>query len=272
MQPDRGPVQRVAFDIGGTFTDVMALFADGSLDTLKILSVLDRVGDDLRNYLESHGGKAGSFVHGTTVATNAILEEKLPRVALLTTRGFRDILEMRTQRRPNVYDVNWMRTPSLVRREHIYEIAERVDSAGNVAIALDAAQAAAQIEAVKASGAKSVAICLINSYRNPEHEKALETELAKAASDLPISASYRDFAEIREYERTSTTVVNAALRPIVDDYLTRLERQLGVGPHDLQVMQSNGGLIDSATARSPSSNRAPPPASWPPPASRATPG
>ncbi len=248
MQSDRSGVQRVAFDIGGTFTDVIALFADGRLDTMKILSMLDRVGDDIRSYLQDHGGGA-SFVHGTTVATNAILEEKLPRVALLTTKGFRDILEMRTQRRPNVYDVNWQRTPSLVRREHVYEVAERVDSGGNIVVPLDRMQAAAQIEAVKTSGAQAVAICLINSYRNPDHEKTLEAGLEKANPTLPVSASYRDFAEIREYERTSTTVLNAALRPIVDDYLTRLERQLGVSHCDLQVMQSNGGLIDSATAR-----------------------
>lgn len=249
MRPDRRNVQRVAFDIGGTFTDVIVLFDDGGVSTLKILSMLEQVGQDIRNHLEPYGGAAHSFVHGTTVATNAILEDKLPRVALLTTKGFRDILEMRTQRRPNVYDVNWNRTRPLVPRERIYEIAERIASTGDIFLELDAAQAAAQIAAVKTSGAAAVAICLINSYRNPEHEKALEAALEAAAPGVPVSASYRDFAEIREYERTSTTVVNAALRPIVDDYLTRLERQLGVADRDLQVMQSNGGLVSSGTAR-----------------------
>jgi N-methylhydantoinase A len=249
MRPDRSNVRRVAFDIGGTFTDVIVLFEDGRIETLKILSMLDSVGSDIRNYLEPHGGKAGSIVHGTTVATNAILENHLPRVALLTTKGFRDILEMRTQRRPNVYDVNWSRTPSLVPRELVYEIDERITAAGNIETVLDETQAKAQIAAVLQSGVKAVAICLINSYRNPAHEKALEAAFQKAAPTLPVSASYRDFAEIREYERTSTTVVNAALRPIVDEYLTRLERQLGVVDRDLQVMQSNGGLIASSTAR-----------------------
>src|SRR5690606_23187169 len=98
----------------------------------KILSMLDRVGDDIKKYLEPYGGRADSIVHGTTVATNAILENRLPRVALLTTKGFRDILEMRTQRRPNVYDVNWSRTPSLVPRELVYEIDERTTAAGGV--------------------------------------------------------------------------------------------------------------------------------------------
>ncbi|MGE0150969.1 MAG: hydantoinase/oxoprolinase family protein [Reyranellaceae bacterium] len=249
MRADRSNVQRVAFDIGGTFTDVIVLFKDGTLSTLKILSMLERVGEDIRNYLQPHGGAADSFVHGTTVATNAILEDKLPPVALLTTRGFRDVLEMRTQRRPNVYDVNWKRTPSLVPRERVYEVGERIASSGDIGLALDAAEVAAQVEAVKASGAKAVAICLINSFRNPAHEFRLEAALGEAVPGLPVSASARDFAEIREYERTSTTVVNAALRPIVDDYLTRLESQLGVSDRDLQVMQSNGGLVASATAR-----------------------
>ncbi len=108
---------------------------------------------------------------------------------------------MRTQRRPNVYDVNWNRTPSLVPRELVYEIAERIASSGRIKTALDEAQAKGQIDAVLKSGVKAVAICLINSYRNPDHEKALEAAFAKAAPDLPVSASYRDFAEIREYER-----------------------------------------------------------------------
>jgi len=242
-------VERIAFDIGGTFTDVVVLWADGRLQTAKILSLLETVGRDIRVKLGLEDVPVGSFIHGTTVAANALLENKLARVGLITTTGFRDALEMRSQRRPNVYDINWDRPPSLVPREWRLELDERVLADGRVERPLDPAQARAAVAQLAAADVEALAVVLINSYVNDAHERVV-AEFARALEPpRPVSVSSEEFAEAREYERTSTTVVNAALMPVVDRYLDRLEAQLGVGARELLIMQSNGGLMTAEVAR-----------------------
>jgi len=242
-------IERIAFDIGGTFTDVIVLWSSGRIQTGKLLSLLDSVGTDMLRTFGLEGLAVGGFVHGTTVATNALLEQKTAQVALITTAGFRDVLEMRSQRRPNVYDVAWERSPPLVPRWQRVEVRERVLADGSVETPLAPAAAADAVAAALATRPQALALCLINSYVNGAHEAALAEEVRRREPALPLSVSAADFAEMKEYERTSTTVVNAALMPVVDAYLERLERQLGVGGDALQVMQSNGGLIGSPAAR-----------------------
>ena len=242
-------IERIAFDIGGTFTDVIVLWSDGRIQTGKLLSLLDSVGGDMLRTFELEGLAVGNFVHGTTVATNALLEHKTAKVALITTAGFRDILEMRSQRRPNVYDIAWERSPPLVPRWDRFEVRERMRSDGSVETPLAPEAAAAAVDAALASKPEALALCLINSYVNGAHEVMLAEAVRRRDPAMPLSVSATDFAEMKEYERTSTTVVNAALMPVVDAYLGRLESQLGASGNDLQVMQSNGGLIGSAAAR-----------------------
>ena len=141
-------VERIAFDIGGTFTDVIVLWEDGRLQTAKILSLLETVGRDIRVKLGLERVPVGGFMHGTTVAANALLERKLARVGLVTTEGFRDVLEMRSQRRPNVYDVNWDRPEPLVPRKLRLEVCERVRADGTIEKPLDARQAKEVVDAL----------------------------------------------------------------------------------------------------------------------------
>jgi N-methylhydantoinase A len=249
VQVSDGRIERIAFDIGGTFTDVVVLWADGRLQTAKILSLLETVGRDIRVKLDIEDAPVGSFIHGTTVAANALLENKLARIGLITTAGFRDALEMRSQRRPNVYDINWDRPPPLVPREWRLELKERILADGRIDAPLDAAEARAAVDALAAAGVEALAVCLVNSYVNDAHERKVAALVRALDPPLPVSVSSEEFAEAREYERTSTTAVNAALMPVVDRYLTRLESQLGVGARELLIMQSNGGLMTSAVAR-----------------------
>jgi N-methylhydantoinase A len=242
-------VERLAFDIGGTFTDVIVLMSDGQLKTGKVLSLLDTIGADIRETFELNGESAGEFIHGTTVAANAMLEEKWARIAFITTKGFRDVLEMRGQRRPNVYDMNWTRSKPLVPRDLRVEVQERVLADGSVETELTEAEINRVSQLVVEKGADAIAVCLINSYANPEHEKRVRDALLKSGISVPISISSDGFSEMREYERSSTTAVNAALMPEVDGYLTRLIAQLNVPEARLQVMQSNGGLINAGAAR-----------------------
>lgn len=242
-------VRKVAFDIGGTFTDVIILHEDGSIKTAKLLSLLDTVGATIRTSAHLGGDPRQGYIHGSTVAANALLEHKLGRVGLVTTEGFRDVLEMRSQRRPNIYDVNWTRPKSLISRELCLGVKERVLSDGSVDIELDRDDAANAVNTLLNNEVDSIAICLINSFVNGAHERAIAELVRDRDPLIHVSVSSEEFPEIREYERTSTTVVNAALAPVVDQYLSTLIGQLAVSESQLQIMQSNGGLMNAATAR-----------------------
>lgn len=252
---------RVGVDIGGTFTDIVLLGSDGTIHTKKISSsvgnyaqaIVDGLSEVFRES-DLGGGDIEEIRHGTTVASNAILEHKGARVGLITTKGFRDVLEIRTLRMPKLYDLTWTKPPPLVERYLRKVVDERVDHAGKVDRALDPADAERAVEALLAEKVEAIAICLLNSFANPAHELMLRDIVARKAPHLPLSVSCEVLPEIKEYERTSTTVINAYVMPIVATYLHALRRGLddaGI-PARLLLMQSNGGLTtDTAAAERP---------------------
>ena len=242
---------RIGFDIGGTFTDVIIRGDDGRIFTCKVLSILDRVGEDVASAVRplARREKIENFVHGTTVASNAVIEGTTARTALITTRGFRDELEMRGQRRPNIYDVNWERMPALIPRSLRLEVNERILGNGSVEQPLDLDQARATIEQLSAQQVEAIAVCLINSYLNPVHERQLARLLAELAPRTVVCLSSDIHPEIKEYDRASTTAINASLIPVVDRYLNRLEQTLSPLSNRILVMQSNGGIMSAQAAR-----------------------
>jgi N-methylhydantoinase A len=242
---------RVGFDIGGTFTDVIIRADDGRIYTCKVLSILDRVGEDVADAVRpvARRDKIENFVHGTTVASNAVIEGTTARTALITTRGFRDELEMRGQRRPNIYDVNWERLPALIPRSLRLEVNERVLGNGSVEQPLDLEQARAIIEQLVAQQVEAIAVCLINSYLNPVHERQLARLLEEMAPRTVVCLSSDIHPEIKEYDRASTTAINASLIPVVNRYLNRLEQTLSPLSNRILVMQSNGGIMSAQAAR-----------------------
>jgi N-methylhydantoinase A len=248
---------RVGVDIGGTFTDIVLLGSDGTVHTRKIPSSVD---DYARAIVEglvdvfAEQGLSGAGIeeirHGTTIASNAILEQKGARTGLITSRGFRDVLEIRTLRMPRLYDLAWNKPPPLVERHLRHTVDERVDARGRVERALDPADAARAIDRLLAGNVEAIAVCLINAYANPVHEFMLRDMIRARAPGLPLSVSYEVLPEIKEYERSSTTVVNAYVMPVVSTYLRALRRGLdaaGVRAR-LLLMQSNGGLTTDAAA------------------------
>jgi N-methylhydantoinase A len=251
---------RVGVDIGGTFTDIVLLGADGTVHTKKISSSVD---DYARAIVEglaalfAETGIAGDAIeeirHGTTVASNAILEHKGACTGLITTKGFRDVLEIRTLRMPRLYDIAWEKPPPLVERRLRRVVDERIDARGRIERPLDPAEAEAVVRGLLAEGVEAIAICLLHAYANPAHEALLAGIVRRLAPDLPLSVSSEVLPEIKEYERTSTTVINAYVMPVVARYLQRLRGGLdraGV-PARLSLMQSNGGLMaaEAAAAR-----------------------
>jgi N-methylhydantoinase A len=242
---------RVGFDIGGTFTDVIIRADDGRIFTNKVLSLLDRIGEDVVASVRplARKKKVDNFVHGTTVASNAIIEGTAARTGLLTTRGFRDELEMRGQRRPNIYDVNWDRLPPLVPRSLRLEVNERILGDSSVEQPLDLHHARAAIDKLLAQEIEAIAVCLINSYLNPVHERQLATLIAQMAPGIVVCLSSDIHPEIKEYDRASTTAINTSLIPVVDRYLNRLEQTLAPLSSQVLVMQSNGGIMSAQEAR-----------------------
>jgi len=242
---------RVGFDIGGTFTDVIVLGDDGRLTTAKVLSLLDRIGEDIVACVRRSAptGQVESFVHGTTIASNAVIENKIAITGLITTRGFRDELEMRGQRRPNIYDVAWDRLPPLVPRSLRLEVRERILGDGSIEQPLDPKETQEVIRTLLAAPVETIAVCLVNSYLNPMHERQIGRLIAEMAPRMVVCLSSEVHPEIREYERTSTTVINASLIPVVDRYLNQLEQHLSAYSRRLLIMQSNGGIMSTQAAR-----------------------
>lgn len=248
---------RVGADIGGTFTDIVFLGPDGVLFTKKVPSTVD---DYARGIVEGiaavfadaglSAGDVDEILHGTTVASNAILEGKGARTGLVTTEGFRDVLEIRNLRMPRLYDLHWEKPPPLVPRYLRRTVTERVANTGEVQTPLDLAEARRVVEALLAENIECLAVCLINAYANPAHERAIKQVIEELAPDLPHCISFDVLPEIKEYERTSTTVINAYVMPIVARYLTALRQSLneaGVAA-PLMLMQSNGGMMSDAAA------------------------
>ena len=248
---------RVAFDIGGTFTDFV-LQDGGASHFLKVPSTPHDPGEAVLAGLERLFSLAGikaaaidSVLHATTVATNAVLERKGAATGLITTEGFRDVLIIGRQKRYETYDLYIDKPEPLVPRRHISEVFERVDPDGAVVTPLDSASVDRAIDAMLASGRETVAVSLLHSYANPAHEQAIRDRIQARAPELSVSLSSDVAPKFREYERTNTTVANAYIRPIVGRYITQLEealRQLGY-TRDLFVMQSSGGLVSPGIAK-----------------------
>ena len=242
---------RVGADVGGTFTDLVACDDAGTIVRIKVATTprAPETGllSALRLLLRDVDARAiAHLAHASTIATNALLGQvhlDLPRVAFVTTEGFRDVLEIGRQARSSVYDLGVRRPVPLARREDRLTVRERIDFDGSVHRALDGASVAAAVEAIRARGIGSVAVGLLNSHVNDAHERAVVAALAAALPEVAVTASAALVREEREYERFSTAVVNAALLPVVRGYLERLAtgvRELGVGA-PVFVMQSNGG-------------------------------
>src|SRR5215813_9923461 len=248
---------RVGVDIGGTFTDIVLVGSDGSIHTKKVSSSVENyaaaIVDGLAE-LFSEIGLTGAAIdevrHGTTVASNAILERKGARVGLITTAGFRDVLEIRTLRMPRLYDLAWSKPEPLVPRYLRQTVSERIDHTGHVEQALEAADGERAVKRLLEEKVEAIAICLLNSFANPAHELMLGEIVKRMAPEIPLSISYEVLPEIKEYERTSTTVINAYVMPIVATYLVALRRRLDAASiaAQLLIMQSNGGLMTSAAA------------------------
>ncbi len=248
---------RVGVDIGGTFTDIVFLGEDGTLHTKKISSSVGNYAQAIAEGLEDvfrETGLGGADVeevrHGTTVASNAILELKGARTGLITTKGFRDVLEIRNLRMPRLYDLTWQKPPPLVERYLRAVVDERVTAVGEIERSLDVADAECVVDSLLAEGIEAIAVCLLHSYANPAHEQMVRSIIARKAPGLPCCISSDVLPEIKEYERTSTTVINTYVMPIVAQYLETLRQDLDVKrvTSPLLLMQSNGGLTTAEEA------------------------
>ena len=246
---------RIGVDTGGTFTDFI-LVRDGALVTLKVPSTPKHPEEAVLagvSELLGEGVAEVEVVHGTTVGTNALLERTGARTALLTTEGFEDVLEIGRQNRPGLYQLTASRPKPLVPRSLRFGVRERVTASGEVLIPLDRERVREVRARLAELGVESIAICYLFAFLEPKHER----ETAELLADLgvPISLSHEILPEFREYERTSTTVINAYLAPLMSQYISRLEEGLallGEGRASrrflLRIMQSNGGSISARAA------------------------
>ena len=246
---------RIGVDVGGTYTDLVATDETGrtvfakspstpSDQSIGVMAGLEELARRLNVTRAKMLASTDRLVHGTTVATNALLERKGAKVALLTTAGHRDVIEMREGLKPDRYDLRSPPPEPLVPRERRFGVRERLRANGEVSIPLDAKSLDDAIAGIKQSGATSVAVCFLHSYLNPVHELAAVERLAQALPGISISRSSDVLPQIKEYERVSTTIVNAYVEPIVRRYLASLEARLGEAGFkgSLFVVLSHGGM------------------------------
>ena len=248
---------RLGVDIGGTFTDIALEHGDGRFHSAKLLTTGAEperaVLDGVAAACAAAGiglADIGQIIHGTTLATNAMIERRGAETLFVTTEGFRDVLEMGSESRFEQYDLNIVKPQPLVRRARRLTVRERLDVNGDALIPLDEASVAPVLAAIADEGIESVAVGLLHSYANPAHERRLRALIHEADPDLPVSLSCEVSPEMREYQRFSTTVANAYVQPAVAAYLRRLERALAESGFAgaLMVMLSNGGLATLDTA------------------------
>ena len=247
---------RLAVDIGGTFTDV-AVERDGACHTGKVLTTPDDpvrgVLDGARLALARAGlapGDVGAVIHGTTLATNALIERRGAAVGAIVTAGFRDILEIACERRYDQYDLYIEKPDTLVPRERVATVAERVSATGQVLDPLDRDSVHRAVDALVAGGVESIAVCLLHSYVNPAHEQAVGATVERRAPGVAVSLSSEVSPEVREFDRLCTTVANAYVKPLMAGYLGNLARGLEAGGFDcpLFLMTSGGGMTTLDTA------------------------
>lgn len=249
---------RLGCDIGGTFTDFVLLNDQtGELTIHKCLTTprdpSDAVESGIRaleKKIPDHVSKLDEIIHGTTLVINSIIERKGARTGLITTRGFRDVLELGRESRYAVYDVFCEYPKPLVPRRRRLEVDERVGSDGSVIKALDLAEATRVVRELLGMGVESIAVCLLNSFENPAHELMLKDIVLQEAPDISVSISYEVLPQIKEYERTSTTVTNAYVKPLTGKYLSKLSGRLeSIGVNGkLFIMLSSGGITSVETA------------------------
>ena len=242
---------RIGVDVGGTFTDLVAADEAGGLHVVKVpstppefhLAVLEAIA----RVVPSRGAVAG-VVHGSTVATNALLQRAGEPIAFVTTEGFRDMLLIGRQNRPQLYALRVARPPPITARENCFTVRERIDASGNVVEALSEADVERVVSEIRSRGLRHAAVCLLFSFVNPAHERLLGKRLEAAGITTSLSSDV--LPEFREYERASTTAINAALRPTVQGYLAALQSGLPREVESLQVMHSAGGTFapDEAAA------------------------
>ena len=251
---------RIGVDVGGTFTDIVCFDEqEGDFRLLKVPSTPDRpsvaVVEGTRRVLSQFEIPAESvrfFIHGTTVATNTILERKGAEVALLVTAGFRDVPYIMRQDRPRLYDYFQQRPQPLIPRERRFEVPERMLYTGQVSLPLQEEPTRQLLRRLKGLEVRDIAVCLLHSYVNPSHERSLRDWIGQEIPEARVSLSSDILPEFKEFERLSTTAVNAYVLPSVGSYLRRLEEGLASLkiPSGLHIMQSNGGIMTSETAQS----------------------
>jgi N-methylhydantoinase A len=247
------PDLRVAVDVGGTFTDICILDEErGTIDVAKVPSTVDPIdavvsgvveaGIDLRDVVV--------FSHGTTVATNALITRNLPPAAMVTTRNFRDVIEIRRGTKDDLWDAYKDVAPPYIRRRDRFEVTERIDFAGEVVTALDEADARRLAAVLRKRGVQTIAVCFINSYANPAHELRMREILEEELPGVSISTSAEVLPEIFEHERFSTTVANAVLSPLIGGYVRRLSDRLSEHGYenDVLLLHSGGGVMTPKTA------------------------
>jgi N-methylhydantoinase A len=243
---------RIGVDVGGTFTDIVFMTGKGKIFIKKILSTPDdysrAINDGIKICFkdsEITADEVVELIHGCTVATNAILEQKGALIGLITTKGFRDILEIRRFRMPELYNVAWNKPAPLVRRQYRLEVSERVDTTGKVITPLDTDEAEKVIERLVSMGVEGIAVSLINCHVNPIHEKQIKEILSKKYPSLFFSLSSEIIPVMREYERTSEAVVNTYIKPVVVQYMQNLAEALkSLSIHaPVYIMESSGGMM-----------------------------
>ena len=251
---------RIGIDVGGTFTDFTLLAeAGGRVSFHKVASTphdpSEAIERGIADLLREHRiapDEVTHIGHGTTVATNLVIERKGALTGLITTRGFRDVLEIGRQVRPHLYDYSVVKPPPLVAREHRIEINERLNARGEVLVVLDENELEAAVVKLKSAGVQSVAVCFLHSYRNPAHEVRARAAITRLFPEAYVSISHEVLSEFREYERMSTTALNAAVGPRMERYLDRFLQRV----HALKIpgepftIHSNGGLMSVRAVRS----------------------
>ena len=247
---------RLGVDIGGTFTDVV-LEVDGRSFSTKVLTTYAAPENAIIDGMAQVCDKAGitpsdivQIIHGTTLATNALIERRGAKTALITTSGFRDVIEMRTESRFEQYDLNLTLPEPLLARQMRYTVSERVDAKGNILIPLDRAEVEQVVKTIKAAGYESVAVGLLHSYLNDSHEKLVRDVLGELMPDAMVSISSEVSPQMREYERFNTVVANAYIKPLMKSYLGRLAGRLAGEGADCPIflMHSGGGIISLESA------------------------
>jgi N-methylhydantoinase A len=241
-------MRRVAgIDVGGTFTDLLLQDADGSVRMAKVPTTAANQADGVLAAIAAAGSDPASLdliIHGTTATTNAVLERKLAKVGLVTTQGFRDVLELGRRTRPQPYGLTGSFEP-LIPRDLRREVAERMDARGQVLTPLDEVAVAREVRALLAAGCEALVIHFLHAYANPAHERRAGELARDIWPNAYVTLGHELLSEFREYERGTTASVNAAVQPVLDRYLHRLQEQLAARGHrrDLLVMNGNGGTV-----------------------------